>query len=179
MTTIRPIQTGQEDVVTALFSSAFTDSESETEGQSIGNLVSNILADNTDDLLILTATEGNDLVASVIFSPMHYSADDRKVFILSPLAVTTKWQRRGIGQAIISHGLQVLRARGVDVVLTYGNPAYYGRTGFKGVSTALVPAPFPLTYPHGWLGQSLSSETLSPLKGKPSCIAALSDPSYW
>ncbi|MCG5517084.1 MULTISPECIES: hypothetical protein [unclassified Ectothiorhodospira] len=41
------------------------------------------------------------------------------------------------------------------MVLTYGDPNYYSRIGFKPITEALAPAPFTLKQPEGWLGQSL------------------------
>ena len=110
---------------------------------------------------------------------MPYDADDRTVYILSPMAVATERQKRGIGQSLISHGLSVLRQMGVDVAVTYGDPDYYSRTGFIPVDTETVPAPFPLQYPHGWLAQSLAAKELQPLRGQPRCVSALSDPAIW
>ncbi len=52
------------------------------------------------------------------------------VLVLSPVAVLPGNQRRGVGTALISHGLAVARARGEQLVFTEGDPGYYQRFGF-------------------------------------------------
>jgi putative acetyltransferase len=86
---------------------------------------------------------------------------------------------RGSGSALIRHGLDALRARGVDVALTYGDPAYYGRIGFRPITTEIAAAPYPLQFPHGWLGQALDGGPLRPLVGEVACVPALADPAFW
>jgi len=178
--TIRQGTNGRERDIIALFTQVFSAAEGKAEGDAIGQLVETMLHENNDDhLLIVTAEESGNLIASVIFSPMPYDADERQVYILSPMAVASERQRRGIGQAIISHGLSVLKEAGVDVAVTYGDPNYYSKTDFWPVDTLTVPAPFPLQHPHGWLAQSLKGGHLPPLKGVPRCVPALSDPAFW
>ena len=72
-----------------------------------------------------------------------------------------------------------LQSEGVDVALTYGDPNFYGKVGFKSLSLADAAAPLPLSYPEGWIGQSLSGAPFEPLKGDCRCVPALNDPSLW
>jgi len=65
------------------------------------------------------------------------------------------------------------------VALTYGDPNYYARVGFAPISATDIPPPKPLSFPHGWLGQSLSGKTLDALPGPSRCAPALNDPSFW
>jgi putative acetyltransferase len=53
-----------------------------------------------------------------------------EVATLSPLAVIPERQRRGIGSALIRHGLRHLDDRGVPLVFLEGDPRYYSRAGF-------------------------------------------------
>lgn len=76
------------------------------------------------------------------------------------------------------YSLKALRD-GVDVVVTYGDPGYYSRVGFKPVSEAFAPAPFRLQHPEGWQAQSLTEAELTPLKGPSRCVSALNDPAFW
>jgi putative acetyltransferase len=110
---------------------------------------------------------------------MSYAGDARQVFVLAPVAVATDRQGQGVGTALIRHGLDALRARGVDVALTYGDPAYYGRIGFRPITTEIAAAPYPLQFPHGWLGQALDGGPLRPLVGEVACVPALADPAFW
>jgi putative acetyltransferase len=110
---------------------------------------------------------------------MRYAGDARR----SSCWPRWPWRRtgrgRGSGRALIRHGLDALRARGVDVALTYGDPAYYGRFGFRPITTEIAAAPYPLQYPHGWLGQALDGGPLRPLVGGRSPAWALNDPAFW
>jgi putative acetyltransferase len=40
-------------------------------------------------------------------------------------------QRKGIGSALINEGLAILRANGAKGCVLIGDPAYYGRFGFR------------------------------------------------
>lgn len=165
----------------ALFEATFTASEGAEEGRLVGGLARDLIATTpATDLRIFTAREkGGPLLGCILFTRMDYAGEARQVFILAPVAVATVAQGHGIGQALIRHGLDALRAEGVDVALTYGDPAFYGRTGFRPVAQDEVAAPFPLQFPHGWLAQSLTGAPLSPLRGPARCAPALSDPAFW
>jgi hypothetical protein len=47
------------------------------------------------------------------------------------------------------------------------------------VSQDDMPAPFSLQHPEGWLGQSLSSAPMAPLKEPSHCVEAFNDPAFW
>jgi putative acetyltransferase len=53
------------------------------------------------------------------------------VQVLSPVGVLPAHQRRGVGTALIRHGLQLLRERAVPLVFLEGSPLYYSRFGFE------------------------------------------------
>ena len=58
------------------------------------------------------------------------------------VVVHSDHQCKGIGQALIRHGLKALRDEGVSVILTYGDPSFYGNVGFQAISDETVRAPF-------------------------------------
>lgn len=177
---LRSGHSGFDGEITTLFSDTFAASEGEEEGRLIGNFVSGLLADTPSvDLRLFTAHEDGALAGAVAFSRLRYPGDARAVFILSPMAVRPDLQRGGIGQKLIAHGLNALRGEGVDYVLTYGDPAYYAKTGFLPVTERFAPAPLPLSMPQGWLGQPLQAESCEPFKGSPSCVPALDNPALW
>ena len=168
------------DKITTLFTTTFTASESVTEGTLIGTLVDQLLRDRqSDGTRVFTATDDDSLVGAVLFSPLRYADDPRTVHLLSPMAVATTRHGEGIGQALITHALNVLREAGTDVAITYGSPVYYGKTGFLPITEDIAAAPLPLSFPHGWIAQSLTSEPLTPLQGQPTCVAALNTPDVW
>jgi putative acetyltransferase len=49
---------------------------------------------------------------------------------LAPLAVEPRFQRRGIGGALVEEAHRQLRERGEALSVVLGEPAYYGRFGY-------------------------------------------------
>jgi predicted N-acetyltransferase YhbS len=171
---------GGEEAIIDLFIATFTASEGADEGALIGELVRNMLGTTADeDLFVFTAAEAGAIVGAILFSRLTYDNDDRSVFVLGPAAVAPDHQRKGIGQRLISHGLEALRDAGVDIAVTYGDPNYYSRVGFAPISEAQAPAPFALNHPEGWLGQSLTDQEFTPLPSPCRCVGELHDPVFW
>ena len=165
--------------VEALMVSAFTDSENAEEGAEVGRLASDMMRDaDSDDIEGFVAELDGEIVGAIFFSRMWFQSA-LKVFILSPVAVATAHQGRGIGQALITYGLQVIKSHHVDYAMTYGDPGYYGQVGFQPVSTEDIPPPFTLSQPHGWLGQSLGAQAVVTLEGPCTCVKALDEQAYW
>ncbi len=166
--------------VVQFFEDVFTASEGADEGAVIGAFVQDLINSTPpEDLLVCTAHSDTQLLGCAIYSRVVFRQDARGVFILSPMAVRTDNQKSGVGQALISYGLDCLRASGVDVALTYGDPGYYCKTGFVQISETTAQPPLALSHPHGWLGQSLDGQDLTPLKGPSRCVSALNNPSLW
>ena len=162
-----------------LFRTVFTESEGVEEGKMLESLVGKVF-----DSLGAPAIFGfggyldERLVAAIFFSQLDFP-DSERVYLLSPVAVATAEQRSGLGSALIKAGLTELRSRDVVVVMTYGDPAYYGRFGFETVSVETVAAPYPLSMPIGWLGLSLGQGKLPSLSGTPQTQPAFADPAIW
>lgn len=170
----------REKEIADLFTAVFTASEGAEEGRLVGGLARDLLATTPeDDLCVVLALDEGGLAGCIVFTRLTFAADDRTAFLLSPVAVETGRQRRGLGQTLLTQGLDELRARDVDVAVTYGDPDYYAKVGFRPVSQAQLPAPQPLSHPHGWLAQSLTDRPLDPLKGPSACVPALNSPDYW
>ena len=166
--------------IAQMFEEAFSASEGAEEGALIGKLARDMLSDTPDtDLHVYTTWDGATLAGAIIFSRLHVPNDHRSVFLLAPVAVAPDQQGKGVGQSLLRYGLSEMRREGADVAVTYGDPAYYGKVGFKPVTTETVPAPRPLQMPEGWLAQSLNDAPLDPIKGPAHCAAAIDDPAYW
>lgn len=163
-----------------LFNDTFTASEGAEEGAIVGDLASKLLKGTAQsDIHVFTAEAKAELIGGSIFTRLTYANAPRIVFILAPMAVATTHQGQGIGQALLTHALAELRKAGVDVAITYGDPAFYGKIGFKPLSETIAPPPLPLTQPQGWIGQSLTGQALTPMQGPVSCVTALNDPALW
>ncbi|WP_298911065.1 GNAT family N-acetyltransferase [uncultured Aliiroseovarius sp.] len=171
---------GHTNDIEKLFLNTFTASEGEEEGRIVSQLTSRLMqSDQQQDILCCTAWDAETLLGCIFFSRLRFPKDSRSVFILAPVAVATAQQGRGTGQALIRFGLDEIKAQDCDVALTYGDPAYYGKVGFRAITTDEVAPPLPLQYPEGWLGQSLSNAELEPLIGPSQCVEAFNDPSLW
>ncbi|WP_424972702.1 GNAT family N-acetyltransferase [Dinoroseobacter sp. S76] len=167
------------DAIASLFETTFTASEGREEGALIGALARRLMTDTPpSDLRVVTAWDGGALVGAILFTRLIFE-DPRPAFLLAPVAVAPDRQGEGIGQALITHGLGLLREDGVEIAVTYGDPAFYGRVGFTQVTEATVPAPHRLQFPEGWLGQSLSTAALAPLNGPAICVSGFNDPRLW
>ncbi|MDA1039086.1 MAG: N-acetyltransferase [Planctomycetota bacterium] len=165
--------------IVQLFRSVFACSEGEAEGELIATLAADLLDTSHErDLFNYVADADGRVVGSVFFTRLDFGTD-MEAFILAPIAVSSDQQREGIGQALINHGLAELTDRGVNAVLTYGDPAFYRKVGFRQISSTIIKPPYELSQPEGWLGQSLVHNSLESLSGKCTCVAAFNNPVYW
>ena len=145
-----------EGILHSFFTEVFTASEGTSEGQLVGDLAAQLARDVDDQrILCLAAYEHEHLIGAIFLTELYFNATTT-VYLLAPVAVATNYQRRGIGQKLIHQGCDHLRAQSVDVLMTYGDPAFYARIGFHAVATTQIPAPFQLSMPHGWLAKSLT-----------------------
>jgi putative acetyltransferase len=165
--------------VEQLFTKTFSDSEGESEGTIVGGLAGELMRSTSrSGLYGFVARDGAELVGGILFSRMRFE-QEIKAFILAPVATRTDHQRRGVGQKLINFGLNVLKEDGVELVLTYGDPRFYSKVGFRGITETLVPPPFKLSRPHGWMAQPLVGDQIDPITGKSRCVEALNKPEYW
>jgi predicted N-acetyltransferase YhbS len=171
---------GRQADIAALFQRTFGASEGPEEGKVIAALVTELMAAAPQDApYVFTAQEGADLLGGIMFTRLVYDQDPRRVFLLSPVAVAPEAQLKGVGQALIRHGLEQLRADGADLVITYGDPNYYSRVGFRQISETVARAPRKLSMPQGWQLCPLSAQEVAPLKGGSRCVPAFADPGLW
>lgn len=165
--------------VKELFTAVFTDSEGQAEGELIGNLAFE-LQETTEpiDIFGFTARDGKTLIGCIFFTRLEFE-NKINAFILSPVAVATQYQNRGIAQELIKFGINDLKKNNVKFLFTYGDPNFYSKVGFKYISESIAKAPLMLTYPEGWLAQSLVSDNIEPISGNSTCVSALNSQHYW
>jgi len=123
---LRAEQTHDHHAVRVIHRRAFGD-----HGDVVARLV-DALRDDDPAALSLVAEDAGELVGHVMFTRSLLDAPRRLVAVqvLSPLAVVPDHQGRGIGSALIRHGLHLLDERGVPLVFLEGDPRYYSRAGF-------------------------------------------------
>lgn len=169
----------QSTEVTNLFTTVFSNSEGKEEGVLIGKLVSELIATtDAQDILGFVATTQDKIIGCVFFTRLTFE-NNANAYILSPMAVNTEEQGKGVGQQLITFGINHLRDANVDLVFTYGDPKFYSKVGFTNVSEEDVKAPLKLTYPEGWLAQSLTGGIVKPISGVSHCVSALNKQIYW
>lgn len=162
-----------------LFVRTFADSEGQSEGEMIGRLAGDLMNRTSEsDRYCFVAREDGQIVGSIFFSRMTFECEV-KAFILSPVAVRTDHQGKGIGQGLITFGLDILSNDGVELAITYGDVNFYAKVGFHPVTEAVVPAPLRLQYPEGWLAQSLKGDSIPAIGGESTCVEALNRAEYW
>ena len=81
-----------------------------------------------DVVFSLAAVDGVRIVGCVVFSEM---VAPFPALALGPVAVRPERQRRGVGSLLIRDGLARCEVGGWAAVFVLGNPAYYGRFGFR------------------------------------------------
>jgi len=168
-----------KEELTSLFSSVFSLSEGGNEGELIGNLASK-LSSRTDnqEIISIGAYKEKVIIGAIFFTRLKFN-DPIKVYMLSPVAVSTSHQGKGIGQALIKYGLNNLKNRSVSIAVTYGDPSFYKKVGFQSLSENVIQAPFKLSMPEGWLGQSLAGEKINIIEDPPDCVEEFKDLAYW
>jgi len=154
---------------------------SDEENKAIMNLVAELSSETTSPPIKSLVTEvDNQVIGYVSYSPIFLSSDTRITgYILAPLAVSPDHQKLGVGSNLINTGIDMLTKDGVDVLLVYGDPDYYGRFGFKEETARSFVPPHPLEYPFGWLGMMLSDTDVPKAQIKFDCVQSLNKSELW
>ena len=176
---LSPFKKSDKNEIKNLFINVFTESENQSEGKLIGELASNLMSStSSQDLFAYVAIEDKQIIGCIFFSRLLFDTPI-DAFILSPVAIHTKYQGQGIGQKLINFGIEQLKQTGVKLIFTYGDPNFYSKVGFIGIIEEIAKAPFKLSQPEGWLCQSLDGSEIKPLAGTARCVEALSNPELW
>lgn len=170
---------GSAGQLTELFKTTFAASEGEAEGQMVSDLVGDLMRrSDEEEVVCFSVREGESLLAAVLFTKLIYS-DQVVGLLLSPMAVTPDKQGQGMGQKLIKHAIKKLSGGSESFVVTYGDPNFYSKVGFKPLQEARLPAPYPLSMPHGWLALSLTGSDLPHAQNRPTCASAFRNPEIW
>jgi putative acetyltransferase len=174
---IRLAQETDLDSILKVIETAFSGEENKV----IINLVQELSRETTSlSIKSLVAEVDNQVIGYVSFSPIFLKSDSSiSGYILAPLAVAPKHQKKGIGSNLINAGVDMLTRDGAGVLMVYGDPNYYGRFGFKAeIGLSFVP-PYSLQYPFGWTGMMLNETPVPEQPIQFDCVAALSKPELW
>lgn len=84
--------------------------------------------------LSLVAEMDGRVIGHIAFSPVTISDGTRTWFGLGPVSVLPRYQRQGIGKALIQEGLSRLKNMNTQGCCLVGHPDYYRKFGFKNVA---------------------------------------------
>jgi putative acetyltransferase len=148
------------------------------------DLTKDMLADpSAKPLLSLIAYVKDHPAGHILFTKAHLLNTQSKVAVsfLAPLAVVPKFQKQGIGGALIKRGLELLSKSGVDLVFVVGHPDYYPRHGFTPAGKLGFEAfcPIPEKDANAWMVQALRPDVIGSVSGKVICCDALNKPELW
>ena len=129
---IRPERREDIDAIDRLVYTAFLDHPQHAPGAppTEHNIVKNLRAAQAL-ALSLVAKEDGAIVGHIALSEVLIDGEDRGWHGGGPLAVLPSRQRCGIGAALLRQAIAEMRERGARGVVLVGEPAYYGRFGFK------------------------------------------------
>lgn len=137
---IRAERPGDEAAIHRLTAAAFRDMPFSQRNEQ--HLV-DALRRNGDLALSLVAEQGGEITGHIAFSPVAISDGTLRWFGLGPVSVWPERQGRGIGGALIRHGISELRRRGAAGLVLLGSPTYYARFGFRPLPQLRYPGPPP------------------------------------
>ncbi|TNF99764.1 MAG: N-acetyltransferase [Gammaproteobacteria bacterium] len=91
-----------------------------------------ILRKEADPVVSLVAEDTKIVMGHIMFSPVSLSQHpDLRIMGLAPMAVVPEQQRKGVGSALVSAGLERCKKLGFGAVVVLGHPEYYPRFGFR------------------------------------------------
>jgi putative acetyltransferase len=125
------------------------------------------LRSNGKVILSLVAVLESDIVGHVMFSPATITTNTGTAVqaLLGPIGVRPDLQRRGIGSALVKAGLSECLRLGYGSVFLLGDPAYYGRFGFKPAKSFGVRFVRPLTNEDAFQAIELQPGALDDISG--------------
>lgn len=117
---------------------------------------------NPIESLSFIAIEDGVLRGSVRFWPMMVGT--AKVLMLGPLAVQSDQRGRGIGIALMKHGIAEARRTDFAAIILVGDEPYYSRVGFTRLPPGRLRFPGPVD-PARILGVPIATDGLLSLEG--------------
>jgi putative acetyltransferase len=125
--TIRPEGPADEDAIRSLVAAAF---ESETEAVLVDRIRSS--PEHVAEMALVAELDGA-VVGHVMgsYAVVRNDGGERRISMLSPLAVHPDHHGRGIGGALVRALIEIADRRGEPAMIVEGDPRYYGRFGFE------------------------------------------------
>jgi predicted N-acetyltransferase YhbS len=93
--------------------------------------------------LNLCATEGGEIVGSVLFTPLAIGGEPGAL-LLGPLIVAKSHSGNGLGARLMREGMDRARELGYGLVILVGDLPYYARAGFAPAPPGRIALPGPV-----------------------------------
>lgn len=116
--------------------------------------------------LSLVAENNKEIIGYIMLTRIFVENEDNRYesLALAPVAVSPKYQSRGIGSKLINASLKIARELGFKSVIVLGHDKYYPRFGFKPTSTFGIKAPFDIPN-EMFMAVELRDNSLTDVKG--------------
>ena len=134
--TIRPEAAADHAVIHALTEAAFRQAPHSSHTE---QFIVDALRARGELSVSLVAEMDGKVIGHVAVSPVTISDGSMRWFGLGPISVLPAWQGQGIGAALMRAALEALRQQGAHGCVVLGEPAYYGRFGFRAESGLVLP----------------------------------------
>ena len=138
---IREERPGDEAATAALTEAAFRDLPYSDGTEA--TIIERLRADGNLALSLVAEDSGGTIVGHAAFSPVTIAGEAQGWYGLGPLSVSPARQREGIGSALVRGGLERLAGERAAGCVVLGEPAYYGRFGFRHEPRLSYPGPRP------------------------------------
>ncbi|MBL9161246.1 MAG: N-acetyltransferase [Planctomycetaceae bacterium] len=125
---VRPERSYDAAAIEALIAAAFLDAPHTSHTEQL--IVAALRAAGALTVSLVAEAEGA-VVGHVAVSPVTISDGTPNCYGLGPISVSPVWQGRGVGSALMRAALDALRQMGAAGCVVLGEPAFYGRFGFK------------------------------------------------
>lgn len=134
--TIRPETREDHAVIHALTEAAFREAPHSSHTE---QFIVDALRSRGELSLSLVAEKDGQVVGHIALSPVTISDGSTGWFGVGPISVLPGCQGQGIGAALMHAALDALREQDAQGCVVLGEPAYYGRFGFRAEPGLVLP----------------------------------------
>ena len=108
------------------------------DGRLETRIVDALRADRALAVSLVADIDGR-IVGHIAFSPARPSRDGDGWYVLGPVSVAPAHQGHGVGSALVRAGLRMLQEQEANGCVVLGDPAWYGRFGFRAEPALTLP----------------------------------------
>ncbi len=94
-------------------------------------------------LSFVARDKSTTIIGAISFWQIHIGENGPDAILLGPLAVQPDHQASGIGQALMTHGINAAGQAGHQLVVLVGDAPYYAKVGFRQIPDGQVVMPGP------------------------------------